>query len=112
MLGVYLASGIAASLLSMGLSPGPSVGASGAIFGLMGAVIAVLNRHQHRLYLRDRRIGAVLAAWAIYTIATGLMSPFVDNAAHAGGFLGGALLGLRLTPRFGVNPPLPPGRPG
>ncbi len=108
MLGVYLASGIAASLLSMGLNPGPSVGASGAIFGLMGAVIAVLNRHQHRLYLRDRRIGAVLAAWAIYTIATGLVSPLVDNAAHAGGFLGGALLGLKLEPRFGATPPAPP----
>lgn len=109
MLGVYLSSGIAAALLSMAMSPGPSVGASGAIFGLMGAVIAVLNRHQQRFYLRDKRIAAVLAAWAIYTIVTGLMSPFVDNAAHAGGFLGGALLGLRLEPRLGASPL---GRPG
>lgn len=108
MLGVYLVSGTAASLLSMALNPGPSVGASGAIFGLVGAVIAVLNTHKQRLYLRDRRIGAVLVAWAIYTIATGLMSPLVDNAAHAGGFLGGALLGLKLEPRFGATPPWPP----
>jgi rhomboid protease GluP len=112
MLGVYLSSGIAAALLSMALGPGPSVGASGAIFGLMGAVIAVLNRHQHRFYLRDKRIGVVLAAWAIYTIVTGLMSLFVDNAAHAGGFLGGALLGLRLEPRPGASPPSRPGPRG
>lgn len=105
MLGVYLLSGIAAALLSMALNPGPSVGASGAIFGLMGAVIVVLHRHQHRFYLRDKRIGGVLVAWALYTIATGLVSPFVDNAAHAGGFLGGALLALPLRPRVGGAPP-------
>jgi rhomboid protease GluP len=96
MLGIYLASGVTASLLSMALGPGPSVGASGAIFGLMGAAIAVLTRQQHRFYLRDKRIALVLAAWAVYTIATGLLSPFVDNGAHAGGFLGGALIALRL----------------
>lgn len=100
MVGVYLLSGLAASLLSLALNPGPSVGASGAIFGLMGAVIAVISKHQQRFYLRDKRIGVVLAAWAVYTIATGLLSPYVDNAAHAGGFLGGALLGLRLEPRL------------
>ncbi len=112
MLGVYLLSGLGASLLSMASSPGPSVGASGAIFGLMAAVIAVLSKHQHRFYLRDKRISAVLAAWAVYTIATGLVSPYVDNAAHAGGFLGGALLGLRLEPTLGPknsSRPRPPG---
>ncbi len=100
-LALYLWSGVTASLVSIALSPGPSVGASGAIFGLMGAVIAVLSRHQHRFYVRDKRIGVVLAAWAVYTIATGLLSPYVDNGAHMGGFLGGALLGLRLEPRLG-----------
>ena len=99
MLWLYLLAGATGSVLSMALSPGPSVGASGAIFGLMGAVIAVLSQHQQRFYLRDKRIAVVLAAWAAYTIFTGLLSPYVDNAAHAGGFLGGALLGLRLEPR-------------
>jgi len=102
MLAVYLLSGVAASLLSVALSPGPSVGASGAIFGLMAAVIAVLSRHQHRFYLRDKRIGVVLAGWGLYTIGTGLLSPYVDNAAHAGGFLGGALIALRLEPTLGA----------
>lgn len=112
MLGVYLLSGVAAALLSMAWSPGPSVGASGAIFGLMGAVIVVLRRHQHRFYLRDKRIGAVLGVWALYTIGTGLLSPFVDNAAHVGGFLGGALLAMRLKPRLSATPPWRPGPPG
>ena len=102
MLALYLWSGVAASLVSIAWSPGPSVGASGAIFGLMGAVIVVLRRHHHRFYLRDKRIGVVLAAWALYTIATGLLSPYVDNAAHVGGCLGGMLLALRLEPRLGT----------
>ncbi len=112
MLWVYLLSGVAASLLSVALSPGPSVGASGAVFGLMAAVIAVLSQHQQRFYVRDKRIGVVLAAWAVYTIGTGLLSPYVDNAAHAGGFLGGALLALRLEPTLGAtrfSRPRPPG---
>ncbi len=108
MLGLYLLSGLAASLLSVALNPGPSVGASGAIFGLMGAVIAVLSKHQRRFYVRDKRIGVVLAAWAVYTIGTGLLSPYVDNAAHAGGFLGGALLSLRLEPSLGPRSPSRP----
>ncbi len=58
-------------------------------------------------YLRDKRTGFVLAAWAIYTIVTGLLTPYVDNAAHVGGFLGGTLLARRLTPRLGD-----PGAPG
>src|SRR5439155_754374 len=52
---VYFTSGLTGSLLSTTLSPGPSVGASGAIFGLVAAVIVVLYRHQQRFYLRYKR---------------------------------------------------------
>lgn len=43
---VYFASGAAGSLLSLAFREGPSVGASGAIFGVAAAVIVVLYRHQ------------------------------------------------------------------
>ncbi|HEU5260946.1 MAG TPA: rhomboid family intramembrane serine protease [Gemmatimonadales bacterium] len=97
---VYFASGLTGSLLSVALSPGPSVGASGAIFGVVGAVIAVMYRHQQRFYVRDKRIGFVLAAWAVYQITTGFVSPYIDNSAHIGGLLGGGAAGLGLTPRL------------
>src|SRR5256886_15245976 len=61
---VYSTSGLTASLLSATLSPGPSVGASGAIFGVVGAVVVVLSLHPHPLYLREQRIGVVRAASA------------------------------------------------
>ena len=95
---LYVLSGLAGSLVSMLVSVGPSVGASGAIFGLQGAAIVLLRRERDRLLVRDRRVGVVLLIWAIYTIAGGLTDPFIDNGAHIGGALGGALIASRLHP--------------
>ena len=95
---LYVLSGLGGSLVSMLVSAGPSVGASGAIFGLQGAAIVLLRRERDRLLVRDRRVGVVLLIWAIYTIAGGLTDPFIDNGAHIGGALGGALIALRLRP--------------
>jgi len=97
---VYFASGIAGGLLSMTMGPGPSVGASGAIFGVIAAVIVVLYRWQDRFYVRDKRIGFVLLIWAGWQILTGLANPFIDNFAHLGGLAGGALAALALRPRL------------
>ncbi len=95
---LYVLSGLAGSIVSVLVSAGPSVGASGAIFGLQGAAIVLLRRERERLLVRDRRVGFVLLIWAIYTIAGGLTDPFLDNGAHIGGALGGALIASRLHP--------------
>lgn len=95
---LYVLSGLAGSIVSVLVSAGPSVGASGAIFGLQGAAIVLLRRERDRLLVRDRRVGFVLLIWAIYTIAGGLTDPFIDNGAHMGGALGGALIASRLHP--------------
>lgn len=95
---LYVLSGLAGSVVSLLTSAGPSVGASGAIFGLQGAAIVLFRTHRQRLLLRDRRIGFVLLVWAIFTIVGGLMDPFIDNGAHLGGALGGALIARRLHP--------------
>jgi rhomboid protease GluP len=95
---LYVLSGLAGSIVSVLVSAGPSVGASGAIFGLQGAAIVLMRRERERLLVRDRRVGFVLLIWAIYTIAGGLTDPFIDNGAHIGGALGGALLASRLHP--------------
>jgi rhomboid protease GluP len=105
---LYVLSGLAGSLVSLAVSVGPSVGASGAIFGLQGAAIMLFRLHRDRLLVRDRRVGFVLVVWAIYSIAGGLMQPFIDNGAHIGGALGGALIARRLHPV--VLSPLPPER--
>jgi len=95
---VYFTSGLTGSLLSTTLSPGPSVGASGAIFGVVAAVVVALYRHQQRFYLRDKRIGFVLLVWAAYQISTGLLNPYIDNYGHLGGFAGGATAAWLLKP--------------
>lgn len=74
------------------------MGASGAIFGLAGALVVLFVRFRHRLHLRDRRIGIVLAIWAVYQLGLGMLSPAIDNRAHLGGLLGGAAIGLILRP--------------
>lgn len=101
---VYFASAVAGSLLSLALREGPSVGASGAIFGVTAAVIVVLYRHRDRFHLRDKRVAVVLAVWAAYQVLIGFTSPVIDNFAHIGGFLGGAGTAAFLNPRL-LSPP-------
>jgi len=105
---LYVLSGLTGSVVSLAVSVGPSVGASGAIFGLQGAAIVLFRLHRDRLLVRDRRVGFVLLIWAIYSIASGLLEPLIDNGAHIGGALGGALIARRLHPV--VLSPLPPER--
>lgn len=94
---LYVASGVVGSLFSL-MGDRPSVGASGAIFGLAGALIVLFWRYRRRLHLRDGRIGFVLAFWAGYQMLLGLTNPAIDNLAHLGGLLGGAATALVLRP--------------
>jgi rhomboid protease GluP len=105
---LYVLSGVGGSVLSFLSSEGPSVGASGAIFGLQGAAIVLFRRHRARILMRDRRIGVVLLGWAVYSIVTGWTSPFIDNGAHIGGVLTGALIARGLHPV--ALDPMPPER--
>ncbi len=57
-----------------------------------------IYRHQRRFYVRDKRIGIVLAGWAAWQLLTGFMTPFVDNFAHLGGLFGGVMAAFLLTP--------------
>jgi rhomboid protease GluP len=95
---LYVASAVGGSLLSLVASPGPSVGASGAIFGLQAAAIVLFRSHRDRLLVRDRRIGFVLLVWAAYAVISGILTSYIDNGAHVGGAVAGALVARRLHP--------------
>ena len=97
---VYFASALGGAAVSMALSVGPSVGASGAIFGLMGAVVLTLHRHGDRLFMRDKRIGVVIGVWAGYTLFLGAFTPYIDNGAHLGGLIAGALVAAAVPLRL------------
>jgi membrane associated rhomboid family serine protease/Tfp pilus assembly protein PilF len=98
---VYLISGVGASLTSVWWHPvGASVGASGAIFGIVGALIAshYLGEFSAPLFAVRARLRSVLL-FAGYALIFGAMSGRTDNAAHIGGLITGLLLGA-LIARF------------
>ncbi len=86
---VYLLSAVMGNLLSIIFSNFISAGASGAIFGLFGALL--FFGYHYRIYL-----GTVLKSQVIPLIALNLIIGFtisgIDNAAHIGGLIGGYLL--------------------
>ncbi len=94
LLASFLFTGLIASLVSDGWfclqgQPGLSVGASGAVCGLMGLLIAHFRRRTDIVALQLRR---QLITWAIVNLVLGIIIPNVNNAAHAGGFAAGFLL--------------------
>jgi rhomboid protease GluP len=97
-LAVYLATGVAGSLLCIPFEARPCVGASGAIFGFLGLMAATFLRHRASFTLRDRRVGPVLAVWAGWAFLTGFMDPNIANWAHVGGFVAGVAAGGLLRP--------------
>lgn len=96
---LYMASGILAGITSMVYNMVQndyvvSIGASGAIFGIMGATLFwVLFRRDRGTPFQLRQI-IVMVVLSLYG---GFTSQGVDNAAHMGGFLSGFLLALVFT---------------
>lgn len=87
---IYFSSTLFSSLLSIALSRYASIGASGAIFGLMGAML-YFGLH-YRVYL-----GSVIKSQIIPLILLNLFIGFlfsaqIDNFAHIGGLIGGTLI--------------------
>lgn len=95
---VYTASGIAGSLASLWWHPqGIGAGASGAIFGLAGGLIAVL--YLGKLPIAKEALRPTLRSlvmFAAYNLFFGLV-PGIDNAAHLGGLFAGLALGAVLA---------------
>ncbi|MHC4972126.1 MAG: rhomboid family intramembrane serine protease [Planctomycetota bacterium] len=91
---VYFGAGLVASCVSH-LSHTSSVGASGALCGLIAALAVYgLRRGGFEGRLLTRR----MVGWALFIVVIGMLWPGVDNWGHLGGFAGGALVG-----RFGAG---------
>lgn len=101
---LYLLSGLAGSIASQLFNPVVvSAGASGAIFGIVGGLIAFLSGREVGLPVRVvRSMRANMIAIAGINLVIGFSIPGIDNAAHGGGFVGGLLLGLLLRRPFPV----------
>lgn len=87
---MYLFCGLTGSTLSYLLSPSLSAGASGAIFGLLGAII--VYGWNNRFLRRSGLITNFLIILGI-NLVFGMVMPGIDNFGHMGGLLGGLFLG-------------------
>jgi rhomboid protease GluP len=106
---LFLASGLTGNLLSLIVAGDRAVsgGASGAIFGVYGALLVWLWRERHHVHPTEFRwLFGGAALFSAVTIGFGLMITGVDNAAHIGGLASGALLGVALARPLagGVSP--------
>lgn len=100
---VYMLSGLAGSLASYAFSPQPSVGASGAIFGLFGSLLAFYVVGRDVLGDMGRRQLQSMGGLIVINLLLGFAVPGIDYYAHMGGLAAGALSGWLLAPRFGIG---------
>lgn len=94
---VYLLSGIGASMLSIFFSNSFSVGASGAIFGLMGALLYF--GYHYRVYL-DSVVKSQIIPLIILNLILGFTISGVDNWAHIGGLVSGILATMAVGVKY------------
>jgi membrane associated rhomboid family serine protease/cytochrome c-type biogenesis protein CcmH/NrfG len=94
-LAIYLITGIGSSLASLSWHPTTvSVGASGAIFGVAGALFVPF--FHKRLRLPEPVMKSMMrniAFFIVINLIIGASIPFIDNSAHVGGLLVGLILG-------------------
>lgn len=91
---LYLISGLGGTLLSALFinTSSVSVGASGALFGLLGGCLSELITNWSHYSSRCSQLFQILIVAGV-SLAVGLL-PYVDNWAHIGGFITGFLLGF------------------
>lgn len=97
---LYLLSGLAGSLASVYWNPMVnSVGASGAICGVLGAMLVFMLDARNQVpvaVLKSHATG--IGIFLVYSIIMGISDAPIDHAAHAGGLAAGALLAYILSP--------------
>jgi rhomboid protease GluP len=111
LLGLYLVTGIGASLLSLSWDPmRVSAGASGAIFGIAGALISVLYFGNLGLQPASvRKLLGYVIRFAFLNLLFGLQG-HIDNMAHLGGLVTGLAAGFFLARTFNATPEERPAR--
>jgi membrane associated rhomboid family serine protease len=97
--GLYMIAGVCGSLASVLWNPHVnSVGASGAIFGIIGGLLAFIRRENSGVpptIVKELRASTL--PFLLFNLTAGFLYPHTDNAAHLGGLVGGFLAGHLLA---------------
>ncbi|MDT8991371.1 rhomboid family intramembrane serine protease [Curvibacter sp. APW13] len=103
---IYAGSGLVGAALSLHFAAqkSVSVGASGAVFGVLGALlVAMLENGKHLPKTIGKQALGSSAFFILYSLAQGFSRPDIDNAAHVGGLLAGMVLAWVLPERFDME---------
>lgn len=97
-IGIYLLTGVAGALLSIAWNHGRlEVGASGAIFGIAGAILSGIKFGNVSVSpMQRRQIFSSLIFFVIFNLTIGL-GPGIDNMCHLGGLVSGMIFGVPLA---------------
>ncbi len=100
---IYLLTGVSGAIASYTFTYGLSAGASTAIFGLVGTLFAFFTRNRAVFGEMSRaRLSNLVVVIAI-NVFYGLSVSAIDNWGHAGGFVGGFILGWLLCPFYQIE---------
>jgi rhomboid protease GluP len=100
---IYLLTGLSGAIASYAFTYGLSAGASTAIFGLIGTLVAFFVRNRDVFGEMSRsRLSNLMIVIAI-NVFYGMSMGTIDNWGHAGGFIGGVILGWLLCPFYQVE---------
>ena len=96
---IYIAAGVGGAFLSMTVSRSVSVGASGAIFGVAGAMLVTGYVHRDVIPPRwGRAFGRGIIPFIVLVLVSGLLEHGVDDWGHLGGLATGAILAFAIPP--------------
>lgn len=94
---IYFFSMLMGSFMSITFSDTPSIGASGAIFGLMGSILYF--GYHYRIYLGNMLKSQIIPL-IIFNLLYGFIVSGIDNFAHIGGLIGGFLITMALGVKY------------
>lgn len=94
---IYLFSAICGSMLSITLSDFASIGASGAIFGLMGSLLYF--GYHYRVYLGSTWKSNIIPV-LVANLILGFIVPGIDYFGHIGGLIGGVLISMAVGLKY------------
>ncbi len=96
---IYVAAGMGGAFLSMEVSRNVSVGASGAIFGIAGAMLVTGYVHRDVIPPRwGRAFGRGMLPFIVLNLALGFSMHGIDKWGHVGGLASGVLLAFVIPP--------------
>lgn len=108
-LAIYFLGGLCGSLASYAFSPAVSAGASGAIFGLAGALTVYFLKYRDNFGQQGRAILQNMLVVIAINLVFGMTMRGIDNWGHIGGLVGGAVVAWGLLPRYAAPAIVRPG---